>query len=174
MATPTAKSGTPCVFLGILSNGGEGGILVRPSDPTPSKPTKSVYLHEAKCLSRVSIRSRGAAQICPVLSKNRHQTDTKPTPTGTRLGVRVSKFAATKHPPPWCLFWCRSDATVKPDLRVFSNLVALVSCRLSHRAAPEACSSATNPDSAVSPHRLDQNLRRYVEFLVQAANHVKR
>jgi hypothetical protein len=55
----------------------EGGILLRPSDPTPSKSTKCGYLHEVKGLSRMPIRSCRAAQGCPVLSRNRHQIDTK-------------------------------------------------------------------------------------------------
>ena len=47
-------------------------------------------------------------------------------------------------------------------------------CQFSHPGAPEACSSVMDTNSAASPCKLDQDLRRYVEFLVQSTNHVER
>ncbi len=57
--------------------GGDGGILLRRSNSCHSKCTKSTYPHEANRLSWISISSLPAAQICPLLSRNRHQIDTK-------------------------------------------------------------------------------------------------
>jgi hypothetical protein len=113
----------------------------------------------------MSIRSRPAPQICPVLSRNRHQIDTKNPPFGAANFELASSLAA---------------CVVRDPNLPYSSIACLERqprkslCQLSHAAALEACPSVMDINSAASPRRLDQDLRRYVKFLVQTTNHIER
>ncbi len=60
-----------------VESGGEGGIHLQAPDLCRSKYRKYLYLNVGKHVSRISIRSVRSSLVCLVLSRNRHQIDTK-------------------------------------------------------------------------------------------------
>lgn len=168
------------ISQGKMRTGGEGGIQLRPLDSTPSRCTKSSYLHEAKSVSWVSIKSRPAPQVCPMLSRNRHQTDTKKNHLQPRQGCEFRARTHERRPclvSIWCLFGvylvsvpydcCDSNILMQ-------NTTERSSCRPAQTASREVSPTAKDTKATASPCRLYQDLCRYVEFLVQTTNHVER
>jgi hypothetical protein len=151
-------------------NGGEGEILLRYSDSSGSKFKKQAIfaLYGYGALGRHSAQSVYRRCSCLALSK-------KPTRIQTIYLRRECELPRShprriRLPPPWYLFLCGSIRPLNPvfDLRLFSTLAtpASLSYQLSQNASPQACSTATDTDSASSSRRLNQDLRWYIEFLV--------